>query len=309
MYESYFNLKERPYSISPDPRFIYLTAQHQEALAKCQYAIAQKMGISAIYGNIGAGKTSLARRLWEQYGADPMVNFAMLVHPNYPSPFQFLREIRREFGLDKPRRSLTELLNEFHDFLLNEHRQGKTNVLVVDEAQYLRPPLFETLRHLLNYETNTEKLLQIVLFGQNELAMKIDRMPELKDRIMIFGALSSMTRDDVSAIIDFRWRVAGGTTHPFEQGALDAIFRYSQGSPRKACKLCDNALIRAYSAELTVVDRGIIDHVAQEVRLASEESPAPARPGRKKKEPLQEVTTDMTEEAPNGVVEEIAVNS
>jgi general secretion pathway protein A len=111
-------LKERPYSISPDPRFIYLTAQHQEALAKCWYAISQKMGISAIYGNIGAGKTSLARRLWKQYGADSMVNFAMLVHPNYPSPFQFLREIRREFGLDKPRRSPTELLNEFRDFLV-----------------------------------------------------------------------------------------------------------------------------------------------------------------------------------------------
>ena len=102
MYEDYFGLKERPYSLSPDPRFIYLTSQHQEALAKCQYNIAQKMGISAIYGDIGAGKTSLARRLWEKYGADDKYRFAMLVHPSFPSPFQLLKEIRREFGNDVP---------------------------------------------------------------------------------------------------------------------------------------------------------------------------------------------------------------
>jgi general secretion pathway protein A len=101
MYQSYFGLKERPYSISPDPRFIYLTTQHQEALAKCQYAIAQKMGLSTIYGDIGAGKTSLSRRLWEQYAADPQFHFAMLVHPNYPTAFQLITEIRHEFGLSE----------------------------------------------------------------------------------------------------------------------------------------------------------------------------------------------------------------
>src|SRR3989344_3856204 len=215
MYENHFKLKERPFSISPDPRFIYLTAQHQEALAKCQYAITQKMGLSAIYGDIGAGKTSLARRLWEQYAADPQFNFAMIVHPNYPSSFQLVKEIRREFGLDKPRRSITDALNELQEFLTESHQHGKTSVLVIDEAQNLRPPLFETLRQLLNFETNTQKLLQIVLFGQNDLAPKIDRLPELKDRITIFGALSSLTKDDMGAIIDFRWKLAGGNDHPF----------------------------------------------------------------------------------------------
>jgi hypothetical protein len=118
-----------------------------------------------------------------------------------------------------------------------------------------------------------------------------------------------MTREDISAIIDFRWKVAGGATHPFEPDALDAVFRYSQGSPRKACKLCDNALIRAYSAELLTVDRSIIDHVAQEVRLAAEEPPAPKRPGRKKKEPVDDATHEPIDEAHNEMVEEIAVNS
>jgi general secretion pathway protein A len=201
MYETYFDLKERPFSISPDPRFIYLSAQHQEALAKSQYAISQKMGISTIYGDIGAGKTSLARRLWEQYAADPEFNFAFLVHPNYPSPFQLTKEIRREFGDDRPRRSLTDELNELQRFLVEEHQKGKTNVLVVDEAHKMKPPLFELLRQLLNFETSTAKLLQIILFGQNELAAKLDRMPELKDRVTIFGALTSLTREDADALI------------------------------------------------------------------------------------------------------------
>lgn len=290
MYESYFGLKERPYSISPDPRFIFLTTQHQEALAKCQYAITQKMGLSAIYGDVGAGKTSLARRLWEQYAADQQFNFAMLVHPNYPSPYQLVKEIRREFGLDKPRRSLTDSLDEFQEFLIGEHQKGKTSVLVIDEAQNLRPPLFETIRQLLNFETNTQKLLQIVLFGQNELATKIDRMPELKDRITIFGALSSLTKEDIDAIIEFRWKVAGGNDHPFTPEATTTIYRYSKGSPRKLCKLCDNALIRALSSELKSIDQHIIEEIAQEIRLKEAESPAPKRPGRKKKEIKEEIT-------------------
>src|ERR671932_2353724 len=270
MYEAYFSLKERPFSISPDPRFIYLTSQHQEALAKVEYSISQKMGVSAIYGDIGAGKTSLARRLWVLYADNPQYNFAMIVHPNFPSTFQFVKEIRREFGLDKPPRSLSDALDEFQDFLLTEHATGKTNILVIDEAQNLKPSNYETLRQLLNFETNTQKLLQIALFGQNELATRIDRQPELKDRITLFGALTNLTFDDAVALIDFRWKVAGGDKHPFDPEALDAIFRYSKGLPRKISKLCHNALIRAFSMELQSVNKQIIDDVAAEVRLTEE---------------------------------------
>ena len=302
MYEAHFQLKERPYSISPDPRFIYLTTQHQEALAKCQYAITQRMGLSTIYGDIGVGKTSLSRRLWEQYGANPEFNFALLVHPNYPTPFQLINEIQREFGVYKPRRSLTSAINEFQEFLIDEHQKGKTNVLIVDEAQRLKPTLFETLRQMLNFETSTEKLLQIVLFGQNELIAKIDKMPELKDRVTIFGALSSLTFEDMVSLIDFRWKVAGGGEHPFSHEALEAIFKFSKGSPRKLCKLCDNALIRVYSAGEQVVHPDVVEAVADEIRLneAAEEALQPKRkkPGRKKKgeeqEPVEAASREET---------------
>jgi general secretion pathway protein A len=285
MYETYFSLKERPFSISPDPRFIYLTAQHQEALAKVQYAISQKMGVSAIYGNIGAGKTSLARRLWVLYSDNLLYNFAMIVHPNFPSTFQFVKEIRREFGLDKPPRSLSDALDELQDFLLEEHSKGKTTVLVIDEAQNLKPSNYETLRQLLNFETNTQKLLQIALFGQNELAVRIDKQPELKDRVTIFGALTPLTFEDAVSLIDFRWKVAGGNTHPFKPDALDAIFKYSKGLPRKISKLCDNALIRAFSNDLKTINKDIIEMVAHEVRLTEEFEPKP------KKEKVQKAAT------------------
>jgi general secretion pathway protein A len=270
MYESYFHLKEKPFSISPDPRFIYLTAQHQEALSKVQYAISQRMGVSAIYGDIGAGKTSLARRLWVLYADNPDYNFAMIVHPNFPSTFQFVKEIRREFGLDKPPRSLSDALDEFQEFLLSEHAKGKTNILVIDEAQNLKPSNYETLRQLLNFETNTQKLLQIALFGQNELAAKIDRQPELKDRITLFGALTNLTFEDALALIEFRWKVAGGNEHPFDKDALEAIFKYSKGLPRKISKIADNALIRAMSSEIRSIDKEIVDQVATEGRLTEE---------------------------------------
>ena len=286
MYEAYFHLKEKPFSISPDPRFIYLTAQHQEALAKVQYAISQRMGVSAIYGDIGAGKTSLARRLWVLYADNPQYNFAMIVHPNFPSTFQFVKEIRREFGLDKPPRSLSDALDELQEYLLTEHTKGKTTILIIDEAQNLKPSNYETLRQLLNFETNTQKLLQIALFGQNDLATKIDRQPELKDRITLFGALTNLTFEDAMALIDFRWKVAGGDRHPFDTDALEAIFKYSKGLPRKISKIADNALIRAMSAELHEINKEIIDHVANEVRLSEEFDYMPssrnAKPRKKK---------------------------
>lgn len=226
------------------------------------------MGLSVVYGDIGLGKTSLSRRLAQQFGDRKDFRLGMLVHPNYPSAFQLVREIRREFGLLKPRRSLTEELSDFQDYLVKQHEEGRTVVLMVDEAQKLSAPLFEVLRQFLNYETNTQKLLQIVLFGQNELATKIDRLPALKDRVTIFGALSSLTKMDTDKMIEFRWTVAGGSQHPFSPAALQTIFRYSGGRPRQICKLCDNALITAYSARLTTIEAGTINAVASDMRLA-----------------------------------------
>ncbi len=307
MYQAYFGLKELPFRISPDPRFIYLTSQHQEVLAKCQYSVAEKMGIAAIFGTIGSGKTSLARRLWEQYATQPEYTFALLIHPNYPTPFQFLKAILREYGLIKPKRSLEDMVAYFEEFLIEQHRNGKTpilviqfwsfnsghSILVIDEAQTLHPPLLELLRQLLNFETNTEKLLQIILFGDNDLLLRLDRSPALKDRVTIFGALTSLSRQDSDDLIAFRYRVAGGNTLPFGQDALAAIFKYSQGLPRRICRICDNALIRAFSHNLQTVDESMIRSIAEEIRLNEPSKPAKQKAGRKPRQKTVEVHTQV----------------
>jgi general secretion pathway protein A len=271
MYTEFFSLKERPYSMSPDPRFIYLTDQHSEALAKCEYTIQQRMGLSVIHGDVGAGKTTLARRLWEKYAHDPQFNFAMLVDPNYPTSFQFINEVRRELNINHPRRSFGDALNEFQQYLIEQHKMGKTTILVVDEAQTLRPRNYELLRKLLNFETNTEKLLQIVLFGQNELLPRLDRVPALKDRVALFGALSGLTRRDTDDLIRFRWSVAGGRELPFTDTALESIFRLTKGSPRKLCKLCDNALVAIFLKGAYTADESVIADVARDIRLQEEQ--------------------------------------
>lgn len=283
MYEEYFGLKERPFSINPDPRFMFLTIQHQEALAKCQSVIENKMGASAIYGDIGSGKTSLARRLLEIYAFNPKYNFALIVYPNYPSPFQLLKEIKREFGLVKPKRSLADLLDTFQEFLQIQHDQGKTNVLVLDESQTLKPTHLELVRRFLNFESSTEKFLQIVLFGQNKLPLKLDQHPALKDRVAMFGALTSLTKEDTVKLIDFRFQVAGGDKPPFTGEALDAIFKHSKGLPRRICRICDNALIRAYSSNRRRVGPEIIEGVAEELRLKEPLYPPTPKVGRRKK--------------------------
>ena len=229
------------------------------------------MGLSVFYGDMGTGKTSLSRRLAQDFSDRPDYRLGMLVHPSYPSAFQLIRETRREFGQTQPRRSLTDELSDFQEYLVEQHEAERTVVLLVDEAQKLTTPLFEVLRQLLNYETNTQKLLQIVLFGQNELATKIDRMPALKDRVTIFGALSSLTKTDTERMIEFRWTVAGGSQHPFSPAAMQAIFRYSGGRPRQICKLCDNALIAAHSRQLVTIDAGLITLVADDMRIAAGE--------------------------------------
>jgi general secretion pathway protein A len=289
MYLAYFDLKEPPFKITPDPRFIYLTTQHQEVLAKCQYAIAEKIGLTAIHGSMGSGKTSLARRLWEQYAAQPDATFALLTHPNYPTPFQFLQAVLREDGLTKPRRSLQDMVAYFQEFLIEQHQQHKATILVIDEAQTLRPPLLELLHQLLNFETNSEKLLQIILSGDNRLLLWLENSAGLQDRVTIYGALTSLTRQDCDDLIAFRFHMPGGKKLPFSGESLEAIFRYSQGYPRRICRLCDNALIRAFSHGLQTIDGALIQSVAEEIHLTEPSEPTRQKAGRK---PQQRVVAE-----------------
>ncbi len=170
MYQQYFGLAELPFSLSPDPRYMFVTPQHKEALAKCQYIVSQKGGLAVVYGDVGTGKTTIARRLFQLLREQPTHEVAMIVTPDLKTDTAFLRRVMAEFKVP-PRRSHALSLGEFQDFTTKAFAHDTNLVLLVDEAQQMTPGMLEVVRIFLNFESELAKFLQIVLLGQNELAL------------------------------------------------------------------------------------------------------------------------------------------
>lgn len=287
-YLTYFNLKEEPFSIVPSPRFFFLSSQHGVALEKTAYVVGARKGIATVFGDTGTGKSSLARLLHEKF-LDAGFISTLITNPNYPTPNSFLRTIAQEFGTGKTDKSFKGMLDILKDYLYDRAvTQDKTVVLIIDEAQTLKPPLIELLRQLANYETNEMKLLQLVLFAQEELRATLARpkLHNFRSRIVMAATLEKLSLDELSAVVKFRWDVASGAAdHPFTDDAIAAIYHYSEGMPREANILADNALLAAYYEKQRQIDRELIVAVATDrnFNLAIKEpTPAPARTGRAK---------------------------
>lgn len=270
MYQEFYGLKEKPFSISPDPRFLFLAPQHHEVLSKCQYMIQGRIGPVYVFGPIGSGKTTIIRRLTQQLADSGSYLVASVIAPDLRSPNAFLRLICGEFEV-KTERSYDGTLRNFAAFLREQNTAGRIPVLLVDEAQQLRQPLLRLILFLLNYETNTEKLLQIVLFGQNELASRIDAIPELKSR-MFPSALAALNAEETREMIQFRMTVAGTKTNPFTDAATLAVYRASLGLPRQVCKVCDMALLAGFSAQKDEIGPEVIQIAARGLRIDPEEA-------------------------------------
>ena len=269
MYEAHFGLKELPYSIGPDPRFLFLAPQHHEVLSKCRYMITHRVGPMYVTGPIGTGKTTIARRIYQELADEPAAQVAMLIAPNLKSANAFLRTIMDELEVPTGR-SYDRSLANISEYLLAQGQAGKNVVLLVDEAQNLRRDMLKLIHYLLNYETNTKKLLQIVLFGQLELAGHIEAFAELKSR-MFPSALAALSRQQTEEMVGWRFQVAGGKKHPFTAEAFDEIYRHSLGLPREICKLCHLALLKAFSEQAQVVTPGMVLAAAEELRLEATE--------------------------------------
>src|SRR5437899_3284962 len=271
MYAAHFGLTERPFSLAPDPRYLYLSDAHREALAHLLYGVGGGGSIVQLTGEVGTGKTTVCRTLLEQLPPD--VDVAMIFNPRLTS-VELLAVVCDELRIAYPAgtTSLKVLVDALSQALLDAHGRGRRTVLIVDEAQSLSAEVLEEIRLLTNLETTREKLLQVILIGQPELAELLAR-PELRQlaqRVTARYHLRPFTEEETRAYVQHRMEVAGQRQPVFEAGAVRVAHRLAHGVPRRLNTICDRALLGAYAAGLTRVTAPIVRRAALEVlgRLA-----------------------------------------
>ena len=267
MYLSFFGLNEKPFSITPDPRYLFLSERHAEAMAHLLYGIREAGGFIQLTGEVGTGKTTIVRSLLAQTPQNTEI--ALILNPRM-SPPEFLLTLCEELGIgvpDKTAGSLKDLVDILNAYLLRAHAAGKRVVLVVDEAQNLAPEVLEQVRLLTNLETNTQKLLQIILIGQPELRELLDRLElrQLAQRITGRYHLDPLSAPETAAYVRHRLRVAGATSEIFSRRALQRIYRLSGGVPRLINILCDRALLGGYSLDRHQVTGALVRQAGVEV--------------------------------------------
>lgn len=258
MYLDFYGFREKPFNLTPDPRFIFLSKNHKEAFAHLLYGIRNHAGFIVLTGEVGSGKTTVLRTLLGQLDADHH-RTGLIFNPCL-SPAELLRNINREFGISSDFSSPSNLLDLLNQFLLKENAEGHTVVLVIDEAQDLETPVLEQIRLISNLETDRDKLIQIVLSGQPEFLQILNRseMRQLNQRITVRYHLQPMDFSDTLQYIHHRLELAGGRGgQVFTGGALKRIYRYSGGLPRLINAVCDRALLTGYARDKTRIDSRI----------------------------------------------------
>ncbi len=268
MYRKFYGLRDLPFSLTPDPRFLYFTASHREVMANLQYGIEQGKGLVVVTGEVGTGKTTLLRAIIRQFDRSVLASYVF--NPGL-TVAEFYEQLASDFNLG-PAGSRADLLRRLGELLMTRHANGLRTVLIVDEAQGLSRDLLEEVRLLLNFETHTEKQLQIVLVGQPELRRVLNSpdLRQLKQRISLRSEVRPLKADEVSAYIRSRLNVAGAARLDiFAPEATGLIYRFSEGIPRLVNNLCDNALLTGYALDAKRITAAIIADTAESLDLVS----------------------------------------
>jgi general secretion pathway protein A len=267
MYEQFYNVRTNPFALTPDPDYLFLSDEQREAIASLMYGVLARRGFSVLIGDAGTGKTTLLRALMRSIPQSRAV-FSVVVNPTL-SAAEFLRTCVADFGINTTECAKDAVLDKLHRFLIEAHKSNKVAVLIVDEAQRLSPDLLEEVRLLTNFETDKEKLIQVILAGQDELADILDRydLRQLKQRVSTRLHIKPLTADAISAYIRHRWSRCSTVAPPFDASALTAIQDVSSGIPRLINAVCENALILGFAQGQRTIDAAIIASVAADLHL------------------------------------------
>jgi len=265
MYLEYYGLKENPFSVTPDPRYLYFSPNHQEAYCHIIYGIEHRKGFIEITGEVGCGKTTICRAVLS--ALSDTVQTALILNPSLTEN-QLLRAMLNDFGLEVKGRDRLAYIETLNEFLLRMNACGTNVALVIDEAQDLSPNMMEHVRLLSNLETDQHKLIQIVLVGQPELKQRLasQSLRQLRQRITVRYHISPLTQEQTGVYIDHRLRVAGSDGRiVFEPDAAMLVHKYSQGMPRLINAVCDNVLLAGYVARTMTLDSKCVEKAIRQL--------------------------------------------
>lgn len=265
MYEKFYGLSEKPFNTTPDSKYFFPSAKHLETLNSLVYAIDQRKGFVVITGEIGAGKTTVCRTLLNKLSENTKV---ALITNTHLSAKELMAAVLEEFEIEHKGGSKQKLLSCLNAFLIQQLAQDVNVVLIIDEAQNLKPNVLEEVRMLSNLETEKEKLIQIILIGQPQLKNKLEnpKLEQFRQRIAIYYHLSTLGRGETKKYIEHRLKISGCSEHAglFSLKALDLIYEYSHGIPRIINLTCDSALLSGYIADNKIIDEVIIGEIIKE---------------------------------------------
>ncbi len=266
MYKEFFGLRDNPFNVNPDPRYLFLTRHTEEALACLTYGIQSRKGFVLLTGEVGTGKTTLVNKLLEWLRTQRVAT--AFVFNSKLDVTQFLDYMMADFGL--PAESTkSQILMRLNQWLLERYQQGETAVLIVDEAQNLSEDVLEEIRMLTNLETATEKLLQIVLVGQPELELKLKlpQLRQLRQRLTLRAKTQPFSVEETRAYVQQRLRIAGAQREIFDDEALVNAHRWSQGIPRVINVVCEHCLVNAFADQQSVIGEKVVETVARDLEL------------------------------------------
>jgi len=265
MYEKYWGLSEKPFENTPDPRFMYYSKKHEEALTRLLYAVKEEKGAAMLTGEYGSGKTVLSRILIDELIKNKIYEVALIIHPQL-NPLEFMQEIIYQLKDEHVEGSKPKLLHMLQDSIYKNFREEKKTVVLIDEAQIIRnQETFEEVRLFLNFQLNNKFLITLILIGQPELLRKINAIPQLEQRLGIKYHLTGLDDKETQEYIKHRLEVARAQREIFTKEALEIIYQYSKGLPRKINNICDLSLLIGFGSEVKEIGKELAEKVAADL--------------------------------------------